>query len=391
VTIATITFTDSVGAASFSNLKPSGGSRFDNWTPNAEVIGPTATGLGTGSLHVFEFRTDYIVGLEISKVPATDEVYEKMLRLKLHLERGGLVTLSGGHVLLTARYTTCALAPDTRPTINFSDRTCLEYTFGVVLKGLGGVGVGAHAPDDMTDLGETCDLAFWWKSDSLLGLFAYDDLVNLWPDSGDNNHYGYQDAGDAASRPTFKANEFGTLPGVRFNGTYGLGHWFRIAGDLSSGLEAAEIFIVLKVDHDPQEPGGQPGLWRFSTESGQRTLYPYEDGYVSDDFGSTAIHTIGNPTVDLTTPHLYNVTSMDGEWTARINGTQMYTTPTNSFDTSGFSPANARIGTSSPDAQVFNLRGAIAEVFMYTCKLPTIARANRVAYVKARYPMVAIP
>jgi hypothetical protein len=93
------------------------------------------------------------VALEVSKVPATDEVYEKMLRLKLHLERGGQVTLSGGHVLLAARYTICTLAPDTKPTINFSDRTCLEYTFGVVLKSLTSISEAIPGEDTETSIG----------------------------------------------------------------------------------------------------------------------------------------------------------------------------------------------------------------------------------------------
>jgi hypothetical protein len=393
--MASISWTDSVGAAEFSNLKPSGGSRFDNWTPDAEVIGPTATGLGTGSLHVFEFRTDYIVGLEISKVPATDEVYEKMLRLKLHLERGGEVTLSGSHVLLEARYTTCSLAPDTKPTINFSDRTCLEYTFGVVLRGVGS-GVGEPEPEVLTpeeiaELDE-CSIIWHWQQDSLVSLgLSNDDPIALWPDVGGKNHYGYQLGGETAGRPVFRAEAFGTLPGVEFMGTYGQAHFFRIFGLELETLTGATIVAVLRTEFDPQTEDWDVGLWDFRNGVGfmAQSKYPSTDGVIHESFGRDGdLFTVGHPPGDgLVNPHIYSVTSIDGEITAKHNGELTQTSDTNTFYPSGFG-LTSRIGTSTPDAMVVNFRGWIAEVWCLDCKPSIEAESYYIDYLRSKYPVI---
>jgi hypothetical protein len=382
--VATISFVDSVGAASFGNQKPRPADKFGNWTPDVEVIGPTATGLGTGDLHVFEFRSDYIVNLEIAAIPATE--YETMLRCKRHLERSGEVTLTDENLppLIIERFTMCKLAPDTRPQISFSDRQQLEYTFQVVLKGAGiGEGTAPVPPDTTTDLAEGCGLLFWYKVDSLV--LDDGDPVATWGDLSGNGHDATQST--VGKRPIYSLGEFGALPGLRFAGTYGDADFLALP-DMGAGLTGAEIFIVLKTDADPPVNGWDAGLWRFATETGQRTLYPNNDDIIGDDFGST-IKTVGHPSIDLTQPHVYNVTSMDGEWSARHNGVLVYLTTLSTFDPAGFAlSADPSIGTSSPSAQVFNFRGAIAEIFCYKCKLGDVARAGRNAYIAERYPMI---
>ena len=110
---------------------------------------------------------------------------------------------------------------------------------------------------------------------------------------------------------------------IRFDGTddnYDLGDY--------SDLTAAEIFIVVAVDTDPPVGLSTPGLWTFGS-SGTVTLYPFTDSKIYDSFGSTVRKTTVDPVADLTQFNLYNVVSIAGEWTNRLNGTQLFTTGTN--------------------------------------------------------------
>jgi hypothetical protein len=139
--MATVSFTDAGGVVEVSNLKPVPADRFTNWTPDALPIGPTATGLGTGVIHTFTFREDYLVSFQIVGIPATE--LDKLLRLQTHLLDGYLVALDSDHEMNEV-YALCSLAPETEPTIEFSDRTNLEYTFSCKLKAV----AEADVPED---------------------------------------------------------------------------------------------------------------------------------------------------------------------------------------------------------------------------------------------------
>ncbi len=59
----------------------------------------------------------------------------KMLRLQIHLLRGGEVTVDAAEHTLGANYAVAVLAPSTRPVITFTDNVLCEYTFAVTLRG----------------------------------------------------------------------------------------------------------------------------------------------------------------------------------------------------------------------------------------------------------------
>lgn len=128
--MASITFTDLTGEATLSNGFSAPLDRFSNWTPDAIPVGPRHEGLGTGATFMWTHRTDYVVGLEIDKMPASS--LPTAQRLKLHLLTGGTCTVTTND---TAGNTyTCMLAPGSTPEIKFTDRRRLRYTFGVHLK-----------------------------------------------------------------------------------------------------------------------------------------------------------------------------------------------------------------------------------------------------------------
>lgn len=128
--MASIKWLDDVGYAELTNLKPSPGDRFFDWTPDAEPIGPAEVGLGTGKIEAFTFREDYLVSFEIRGIPTSE--LSKMLRLQTHLMDGYIVAVECDHPMHEI-FALSALAPGTTPSIDFTDSQCLEYTFGVRL------------------------------------------------------------------------------------------------------------------------------------------------------------------------------------------------------------------------------------------------------------------
>lgn len=126
-----IAWTDLTGAASLDNGLPSPGDRLGNWTPRDESIGPTAVQLSTGRIFGAKYRRDGLVAFEIRNLPGAN--LPLALRLKLHLMKGGTVTLTTDNEL-ASRWATSTLAPGTVPSITFADNVMLEYTFGVVLR-----------------------------------------------------------------------------------------------------------------------------------------------------------------------------------------------------------------------------------------------------------------
>lgn len=127
---SSISWTDDAGSASLSNGKAVPGTRFADWVVRKKPVGPRVVGAGTGLIHLFEFRADTTVSFQIVGVPESE--MEAMVRLQDHLLNGGTVTLAGDREL-AATFSTCALAPDSEPTIEQSDPPIREYTMSLAL------------------------------------------------------------------------------------------------------------------------------------------------------------------------------------------------------------------------------------------------------------------
>lgn len=127
-----IAWTDATGAATLTNGLPNPGWRLGNWTPRDESIGPTAIQLGTGRIYGAKFRRDGLVAFEMRNIPGSN--LPLMLRLKLHLMKGGTVTLTTDNELASRWATAATLAPGTVPSVQFADDVMLEYTLAVSLR-----------------------------------------------------------------------------------------------------------------------------------------------------------------------------------------------------------------------------------------------------------------
>lgn len=222
------------------------------------------------------------------------------------------------------------------------------------------------------------DLRLWLKADAITGLSNGDQVpsgANLgWLDqSGFNFHYTAQ----GAPRPTYHTNVKNGLPVVRFNGTTA---YFDKGTNPFNGIAAATMFIVVKRVQDVPTDANRTGLWDFGSDS-QSMHYPYIDGNIYDDFGSTARKNTGNPTLNLTTWHIYSVEVQAGGWKSRLNGAQHFNTATNTVGWIAFN----KIGAAANSA--IKLEGDIAEIVGYGRVLSDSERAGILAYLDGKWAL----
>lgn len=135
---ATITFTDSIGAATLQNDYPgTPASRFSNWTPSTKPYGDSVNTLATGATVMFRHRTDYGASFDLADIPVKAQAdgvnYVAIAdRLIAHLMSGGTVSVQTDDAG-TRLYPTCGLAPGSTPTLRLTDRRNLLYTLSLSL------------------------------------------------------------------------------------------------------------------------------------------------------------------------------------------------------------------------------------------------------------------
>lgn len=212
-------------------------------------------------------------------------------------------------------------------------------------------------------------LAVWLKASDLA--LADGANVSTWPNPGS--------LADAAAvggfEPKYRAAVNGG-PAVEF-----INEGASVADVLNlpdlSALTAGMVFVVIKTRADPPGSDDSTGLWRLGT-SGLNTHFPYTDSIILDGTGTTARKTVGNPATPLTQFNVYDVRTASGSWEARLNGTSLFSTATN---TVGFS-ATPRIGQSNG---TYFLDGWIKEFLIYNSALSSGDATAVRDYLKARH------
>lgn len=205
-----------------------------------------------------------------------------------------------------------------------------------------------------------------------------------WDDMTGNGYHATQTV--EADQPFLQQNVSNGHSACRFDGDTSTDH-FDIGVDLSS-LTEGEIFIALANTADPPVDADASGFYTFQgwtgTTGADASHYTwYFDGVIYDSFGTTVRKTVGDPTPsDLTAFHIYNVISASGEWTANMDGTQEFTTATNtvSFDD------NPELGASrNVSASTYTyFTGDMMAVLMYDNKLSTRHRTQVLNYLQHR-------
>jgi hypothetical protein len=215
-------------------------------------------------------------------------------------------------------------------------------------------------------------LRLWLKADD--GVTAPDGShIITWADRSITYH---NDA-TGVNQPTLVASQLNGRPVVHFDATQGqsfnLPNVMVSATDPTQEAPAGEIFAVVR-------SAGTGSLWRWGTSGG---WYPYSDGTVWDDFGTTSWGSLGKPAQDLTKFHLYNISSSSSEWTQRFNGLVHYDRIGN---TVGFQ-AGPTLGVSNTG----HFTGDMAEVIVFDHILTPVQRDTVGAYLGNKYGLYVKP
>lgn len=230
---------------------------------------------------------------------------------------------------------------------------------------------------DPTDIAG-CEL--WLAADNIVGYVNGDPLSSWDDESGQGNDF--VDPIVGLYPPTYQTNELNGLPVVRFDSS-GVGNSPQgLRGPLffMTGKTAGEVFVVIKINNDPPVSTARSGLWAIG--SGSTTHYPYDaDGVVYDSWGTSSRKTTVNPTPSLASQfRIYNVSSASGDWTSRLDGSQIYNTATNTVGWA--SDVGATYLGSSGGA---SLDGDVAEIIIYDSVLSSGDRTDVESYLNTKY------
>ena len=236
------------------------------------------------------------------------------------------------------------------------------------------VGVVPWTP---ADLGSA--LRAWYKFNTLTG--SNGDPQGAVTDASGN---GFNLTQTGTARPTLAVAEQNSLNTLRFDPSVAV-KYYQLNDAIFSGLTAGSAYIVYKIVSD----AGNNGLMDWGADS-QQSHWPYSDGVIYIDFGSTVRKTVGNPSVTQTTYRIISVYSAASDWAFYIDGgaggssggtSPFYSTATNTVGWAT-SPASAAIGAS----KVLNgLNGSIAEVVFTNGKQSTTDRQKMEGYLAHKW------
>lgn len=221
-------------------------------------------------------------------------------------------------------------------------------------------------------------LKLWLKADA--GALNASDLaatdteaVKTWQDQSGNGWHATQ--ATAGNRPAWYigASSNGS-PVVRFDG---VDDYFQL-GNLMSGAAAGTAFVVLSINNDPPAPDRSSGpLSRFGTPSNAH--YPWIDGAIYDDFGSTVRKDAIAVAPSLAAWRVYEVLSAAGDWRNYLDGSLLHATTSNTVAWG----ATPFIGSNGL-GQYF-IDGDIAEVLVYAAALSDADRQAVESYLMSKY------
>lgn len=162
-----------------------------------------------------------------------------------------------------------------------------------------------------------------------------------------------------------------------------------LSQQLLSGATAGEVFYALESTGAHNQNDGYPSEFGGSG-SAQTWEYDFSDSNLYSGWGSTVRKNwnpltapAGGPARDVLDPHIYNVLSAPGEWTARFDGVTNFTTATNSVNFNTSTSGHTYIGASS--SSIF--KGKLSEVLVYRRALSAAERLQVNSYLSTKYGM----
>lgn len=199
--------------------------------------------------------------------------------------------------------------------------------------------------------------------------------ITNWADQSGNTNDARQTT--AANQPLWLASTLNSRPVVRFDG---VNDSFSFLNNPLNALTQAEVFVVTKATADV--PAANKSLWRLGGSGSGSLTYPATDGTISEDFGSTTLKSLRDPSQALNQYHLYNVGAKSGEWVARINSTVQLSVTNNTV--SFWNPPTLGSGPGF-------YAGDIAEMLIFNRVLSAAERELAERYLVGKYALATAP
>lgn len=241
-------------------------------------------------------------------------------------------------------------------------------------------GFNARQPSTSTATPPVAPLAWY---DPTVGLFdatsggsavAIGGSIARWEDQSVNANHAIQ--GTSINRPVLASAILNGRNMVYFNS----GHWVA-PGTAFSGA-GATLFAVMKNDADPSGAAGTAGFMRLGTDA-TASVVPWTDGVIYDGSFSSARKTTVNPTPSFTAGRIYEVTSAAGAWTNYMDGTQLFTTGTNTVAHHA-TPLIGHHGSTT------GFKGHFGDLLFYGSALNSTDRSAVRAWLGARWGITVI-
>lgn len=178
-----------------------------------------------------------------------------------------------------------------------------------------------------------------------------------------------------ARKPTYKVNMSGGQPALYFDG----GDNMEFSSSIISGTPDGFAAFIFKLDVDPPTDQFKSGpvMGDFGSSS-LGNAWPWLDGNIYDDFGTTDRKTAGNPTPSLTSFRVISQHSAASDFVINIDGSQFYSTSTNTVGWSG----SQRIGVSIANNTEYFLLGHVGLVIFAPLK-PASSLRKRIDHAAA--------
>lgn len=214
-------------------------------------------------------------------------------------------------------------------------------------------------------------LALWLDPSDATSVTIDAGAVSALADKSGNGRHFTQ--ATPANRPVISAAGFGGVNALSFtsaNSQY-------LEGPSFAALTAAESLIVLEMTAG--ETAATHALWHFGSAV-DAEFFTFA-GAIFDAFGSTVRKGVGPPVPDhtvLADPSLFNVISTAAEYTASVNGVELFTTAINTVGWDIVSYLGKNNGTTYFD-------GFVGEVLIYDHELTAQELAMLTAYLQIKW------
>lgn len=219
------------------------------------------------------------------------------------------------------------------------------------------------------------DANYLYSDDGVTKITVDGTAVYRWDDKSGSTSNLWQNT--EARRPAYKTGIQNGLSAIRFDSA-DTKHMF--VPNILNSLTWGEVFMVLKMDRDPATMGGQgnsPFAWGYSSDNDG---YPYTDGNCYVGCMATLRQSVGNPALSLTNCHVLNISSQTNSWVMRINGTNHYSTASNTYKGTGYKV----IGATGPSPTLY-FDGYWMEIIQYNHVLSSDDRTAVENYLEDKW------